>query len=375
MPFMPPTFLIMWIIGLLSLALLSGGGYILYERWEGAVISTGILASGIAMLVVALLGRFLVLAFHRGGHDDPTWAPSPELQLIKRPDGTVLHVENSGPIGAPTLIFVHGWGAENRSYFYTKRALSKLYRVISWDLRGLGKSSRGGNNDYSIDTMADDLAAVQSLASTPTILIGHSIGGMIVQNFARRYAERLPAQVVACVLVGTTPTDPTRMTIGAPVMHALERPLFVPLMYLMIALSPLIWLMNWLSYINGSLHISTGLTGFAGGETRGQLDFATLFFAKAPPGVMARGMLAMFKFEERAGLENIPVPVLVVANNRDPVLLPRASTLIASLLRMPDYRTLAPARHMGLIERHEDFNEMLGQFIAAQCVAHVTKSS
>ncbi len=39
------------------------------------------------------------------------------------------------------------------------------------------------------------------------------------------------------------------------VLSVLERPLIVPLLHLTIALSPLILLMNWLGYLNGTLHI------------------------------------------------------------------------------------------------------------------------
>lgn len=364
---MPLAILPMWIFGLVSLALLFGGGYIVYEWWQGAIASTVILVAGIVMLVVALLGRFLVLAFHRGGKDDPSWAHVLETARVERPDGTVLHVEMCGLAGSPPVVLTHGWGVDNRAFYYTKRALSTRYRVFAWDLRGLGQSSRGGNNDYSLGAMADDLAAVAELAGDGAVLLGHSIGGMITETFARRHADRLGGDVSSLVLVGTTYTDPTRTTLGAPAMHALETPLFTPLMYLTIALWPLVWAMNWLGYINGSQHIATALTGFAGAETRGQLDFATLMFVKAHPAVLARGMLAMFKFDESSSIGNISVPVLVVPGDRDPVLKPDASEHIASVVPGATLVALSPAKHMGLMERHEQFDALVARF----CDAHI----
>ena len=75
---MPLAVLPMWILGVISLALLFGGGYIIYEWWQGAIVSSAVLAVGIVMLVVTLFGRFIVLAFHRGGRDEPSWARAPE---------------------------------------------------------------------------------------------------------------------------------------------------------------------------------------------------------------------------------------------------------------------------------------------------------
>ena len=281
-----------------------------------------------------------------------------------------MHVEASGPDGGLSVVLVHGWGVDNRAFYYTKRALSAHHRVIGWDLRGLGKTSRAGTDGYSLDAMADDLAAVVELVQGPVVVVGHSIGGMIAQTFARRHAERLASSVVALVLVATTYTDPTRTTLGARVMHALERPLFTPLMYLTIALAPLVWAMNWLSYINGTQIIATALSGFAGSETRGQLDVATRFFVKAPPGVLARGMLAMFKFDETSSIGNMAVPVLVVPGDRDPVLLPSASEHIAAVVPGATLAPLAAAKHMGLVEHHPAFNAKLEAFVDRHAAVH-----
>jgi hypothetical protein len=57
------------------------------------------------------------------------------------------------------------------------------------------------------------------------------------------------------------------------------------MMYLTIALSPLAWLMNWLSYLNGSAHLATKQSSIGGTE----IDFFTRFQLEASPAVMARG--------------------------------------------------------------------------------------
>lgn len=49
----------------------------------------------------------------------------------------------------------------------------------------------------------------------------------------------------------------------------------------------------------------------------------------------------------------IPVPVLVVPGDRDPVLTPDASEHIASVVPGATLSALSPAKHMGLMERHD----------------------
>ena len=53
----------------------------------------------------------------------------------------------------------------------------------------------------------------------------------------------------------------------AALYTAIEKPVIIPLIYLTIALWPLAWLMNWMSYFNGSAHRSTHKTSFAGNES------------------------------------------------------------------------------------------------------------
>ena len=141
--------------------------------------------------------------------------------------------------------------------------------------------------------------------------------------------------------------------------------MLVPLMYLTIALSPLVWLMNWLSYLNGSAHLSTKQSSFGGTETWEQIDFFTRFQPEASPAVMARGMLGMMRYDATQTLARISVPTLVVAGDRDSVTKPEASERIRSGIRGARLITLAPAKHLGLIEHHTRYAEAVREFAYA----------
>jgi pimeloyl-ACP methyl ester carboxylesterase len=282
------------------------------------------------------------------------------------PDGSELQVESYGPEDGPAIVLTHGWGLDSRAWNYLKRDLSDDFRLIVWDEPGLGKSTRPTSRDYKLENLARDLEAViKEAGDKPVILLGHSIGGMISLTLCGLLPVLLGGRVRGLVLTHTTPTNPVRTTSGAGFFTAIEKPVLMPLMYLTIALSPLVWLMNWLSYFNGSAHLATKQSSFGGTETWEQIDFFTRFQPEASPAVMARGMLGMMRYDATRTLARISVPALVVAGDRDPVTKPEASERIRSGIPKARLVTLAPAKHLGLIEHHRRFAEVVREFAYA----------
>jgi pimeloyl-ACP methyl ester carboxylesterase len=262
---------------------------------------------------------------HPGGSDDPVSLRSGQQHRLARPEGHELYVEIHGPEAGLPIVLTHGWSLDSTAWYYGKQRLSDRFRLILWDLPGLGQSSQPRDRDYSIERFAQDLRAVLELAGNrKVLLLGHSIGGMTIQTFCRLFPDIVATRVAGIVLANTTYTDPTRTTIASAVVHALEKPLIVPLLHLTVWLWPALWAMNVLSYLNGSAHITTRLTSFNGDVTRGQLDFTARFTAKQSPAVPARGMLAALNFDETQTLGRIPVPALILVANSDRLTVPAA---------------------------------------------------
>ena len=214
-----------------------------------------------------------------------------------------------------------------------------------------------------MENLSRHLEAVLGLAGDrPAILLGHSIGGMITLTFCRLFPQALGTRVRAIALVQTTYTNPVRTTNMAGLLTALERPVIVPLLHLTIWLSPLLWLSNLMSYLNGSALLSTKSSGFAGTETWEELDFVARFQLQASPAVMARGMFGMLRYDATALLKAINVPALVLAGDRDPVCKPEASERMHRDIPGAQLAKLAPAKHMGLIEHHTRFAEIVRTF-------------
>lgn len=366
---LPGGLLLFWFTGLLSLGLLGGGIYLVWEWYEGNLVGREYLIAGILLVAFTFLGRPLVLLLvgRKNEADIPPAVRDGTSHRLMRPDGTELAVESYGPVDAPTIVLTHGWGMDSRAWRYAKQHLAGRFRLLVWDLPGLGKSSRPKNNDYELDKMARDLEAVVRLVpeQQPVVLLGYSIGGMITLTFCRLFPEQLGKRVAGLALVQTTYTNPARTAPLHKLFTLLQKPVLEPLCYLMIVLSPLARLMNWLNHANGIAHLGTRQTQFGGQETKEQLEFAAHFGLLASPSVIARGMLAMFRYDATAVLSTIPVPVLVITGDKDKQIAPGAGEHMGQTV--PDARlvNLSGAGHMGLLEQHAPWAEAVGAFGAA----------
>ena len=112
---------------------------------------------------------------------------------------TQLYWESTGE-GEPVLL-VMGLGLSGGAWWRTVDALSRRFRVITFDNRGVGRS-RGLTPAYTTEALADDAVAVlDALAIEQANIYGLSLGGMVAQQIALRH----PRRVRSLVLGATTP--------------------------------------------------------------------------------------------------------------------------------------------------------------------------
>ncbi|MFJ9709538.1 alpha/beta fold hydrolase [Streptomyces sp. NPDC101234] len=92
-----------------------------------------------------------------------------------------------GPEAGFPLLLVHGWGGDGREWSSHAETLADRFRVIVPDLRGHGRSEVPGQGNTPVE-MADDLAALLGrLGMGPTVVVGHSMGGQVVNLLAVRH--------------------------------------------------------------------------------------------------------------------------------------------------------------------------------------------
>jgi pimeloyl-ACP methyl ester carboxylesterase len=182
------------------------------------------------------------------------------------------------------------------------------------------------------------------------------------------FPELLGRSVARLVLVHTTYTNPLSTVAWPRLARALQKPVIEPLLHLQIWLSPLVWLLNWLSYWNGSAHRSAARTSLAGTETRSQLDFVASFQPRHSPAVLARGALGMLQYDATEVLQRISVPTLVVAGDRDPVTSFAANARNEVEVADGHIQKLVPGKHCGHLEHDRLFAERVAAFCRTNAV-------
>lgn len=360
------------VFALASLAVLALGGYLLWSGWqvhEALRPHDGVFDTqdwrlwvGGALIAWSLLGRLPVaMMLGRRADDGSRLKRQPGFE-VQTTTGAKLNVEAYGPADAPVLIFVHGWGMDAGVWWEARHMLAKRYHLLAYDLAGLGRSSQFADGRYSLEKFSDDLLEVVGrVAPRKVILVGHSIGGMIIETFCRRHPETLNRQVLGIVLENTTHTAPTRTTILGEGIHTLK-PLLEVLMRLDIVLQPIVWLMNWQSYLSGSTHIAMRLGGFGTEPTKAQLNQVSLLATRNSPAVQAKGNIAMMNWSVSEDLPGVRIPALVFIGGRDLVTVASAGETIAR--RLPQARPVhvEEAGHMGPLELAETYNPAIAAF-------------
>ena len=103
--------------------------------------------------------------------------------------GSTLHYWLSGPEGRPLVALTHGATMDHRMFEAQVAALAGEYRVLTWDVRGHGRSQPIGA-DFSMGACADDLLAlIQAAGYAQAALVGQSMGGYIAQELMFRRPE------------------------------------------------------------------------------------------------------------------------------------------------------------------------------------------
>jgi pimeloyl-ACP methyl ester carboxylesterase len=138
-----------------------------------------------AIILGLFLGCVLLVA---------TAAGAGTLGVAISADGTPVSYEVHGS-GEPTLILVHGWSCDARYWREQLTHFAARNRIVTVDLAGHGHSGVG-REDYTMRSFGEDVRAVaDAVGGDRLILVGHSMGGLVIAEAARL----LPGRVLGLI--------------------------------------------------------------------------------------------------------------------------------------------------------------------------------
>jgi pimeloyl-ACP methyl ester carboxylesterase len=289
--------------------------------------------------------------------------------VLQLADGVRLHLVDSGPAGAPvTVLFVHGWTLDGATWHRQLAALPAAApgaRLITYDARGHGRSGLGGRRSPTLERLGDDLAEVVR-AINPAgrlILVGHSIGGMTIMEYAHRHPAEFGARVHGLVLISTTAEGHAHTVYGLP----------TPLTTLVRVAETtsariLAYGGHWRPHRVLQPALRPGIRWLLFGQRCDPADLRrTVATVALAPLCSIGGLRASVGAQRR--LDTLaaiaPIPTTILVGDRDRLTPPPCSRSIAAAVPGSDLHVLPGAGHMLMFERPAEVTHAIAAAIKA----------
>jgi 3-oxoadipate enol-lactonase len=257
----------------------------------------------------------------------------------KTADGRFTYEAAGDPAKTP-LVFLHGIGGAARAWRGQVGTFGDRYRAIAWDMPGYGGSSQLPT--VSIAALADALDDfLGQLGAAKPVLVGHSIGGMIVQQWLVKHPDTASAVVLAQTspAFGKAEGDWQKSFIDAR-LGPLDRG------ETMVSLAPAL------------VRELVGDDPDSGG-----LELARDCMAKVAEASYRASMLALLGFDQRQALKDIRVPTLVLSGSKDKNAPAPMMAKMAGFIPLASYVEMEGVGHLANLERPAAFNAALDQFL------------
>ena len=113
-------------------------------------------------------------------------------------NGIEIYYQITG--NGPPLTLIMGLGCSARQWQWMLPVLSSSFQVITFDNRGVGRTSKP-DMEYTTDLFAEDACALlNTLGIEKTHMFGVSVGGMIAQKFALKFPAMVDRLVLGCTM-------------------------------------------------------------------------------------------------------------------------------------------------------------------------------
>jgi len=239
------------------------------------------------------------------------------------------------------LILIPGFASGAWNWFRQIEDLSKDFRVITFDPRGIGQSQNADLSNLSMKTFTEDvLSILDDLKIEKTNVLGASFGGFVAQEFALSFPERLNKMILACTSAG-----------GAnhvkPDIEILQS--FTP---------------------DPALTAGERIRKFIRPAFTDEFDAAEIEKvcrmreqSEVAEAVYMAQLHAAFTFNTEEKLKDIKTETLVITGDRDRVVPMRNSVNLAENLPDAKLKIIENGSHMFFVEKASEFNEAVKEFL------------
>ena len=263
-------------------------------------------------------------------------------ETAMRVRGIDMSYDDTGGSGA-ALVLLHGFPFDRSMWRGQAEAFGGEFRVVAPDLRGSGETSLGAG-DVTMETLAEDVAALLDEFKLGRVILGGlSMGGYVAFEFFRKFPER----VRALVLADTRPqadTEEGRRAREENAQRALKE-----------GMAPI---------------VETMLPKLLAAGTRehdGEIvkDVRAMMLGSSPEGAAASLRAMALRRDQTDLLPSINVPTLIVVGSEDAVTPPADAEAMRAKIEGSRLIVVEGAGHLSNVERPEEFNHALGEFLRA----------
>lgn len=252
-----------------------------------------------------------------------------------------LNVNVYGEEGNPVIIFIHAFPLSGEMWEPQVKEFEKEYRVITYDLRGFGKSERG-DGIYTIDSHADDVfTIIEELKLYKLVICGLSMGGYITL----RVLERAQEMFKAAILCDTRAEADNNLS-------KLDRALQIK----QIKSGDINTFYD--NFLNGGLSQNT-----LNNKRDVVSKIREIMNEQNPTIVMGALMTLAARADKTEFLEKISIPILILVGEEDKLTPPELSVSMNKKIKGSELITIPDSGHFSNVENAPAFNEAIRKFL------------
>ncbi len=307
--------------------------------------------------------------------DEPFFSLRSSGPDVVTPDGVRLHTEvdelpadgGDSPAGAEdplTLVLVHGYALSLDCWHFQRKHFRNAIRMVLYDQRSHGRSDRSAGELCRVPQLAEDLFQVleEVVGDGPVVLVGHSMGGMTIMHLAITHPELFGTRVQGVALFSTAAGE---MADYSPIRGLPGRTFGRIVQPTMAALNRIPEVVERGRTAGSDLSFVFTKKGSYGSDVPpSYVEFMNQMLGQTPMSVISDFYPAFAELDEYEAFDVLATVETAVIGGEDDAITPIKHTdKIIELLPGADVRRLPDCGHMGIIEHHEIFNEVLADLI------------